>query len=90
MIADDTTTQVKGVAHIETMWLRDTDGSRSLSIIPTYSPWPGLDLVAIENRPLAQGSKEQTLQAKIQISSARFQDCAAVSDVSVCETNRGT
>ena len=77
MIADDTTTQVKGVAHIETMWLRDTDGSRSLSIIPTYSPWPGLDLVAIENRPLAQGSKEQTLQAKIQISSARFQDCAA-------------
>jgi hypothetical protein len=75
MGADDTTTQVKGVAHIETMWSRDTDGSRSLTVMPTYSPWPGLDLLAMENRPLAQGFKEQTLQAKIQISSARYQDC---------------
>jgi hypothetical protein len=40
---DDANVNDKGVAHVETFWSRAADGSRSLTIAPTYSPLPGLD-----------------------------------------------
>ncbi|MFM8822239.1 MAG: hypothetical protein ACKOD8_02640, partial [Limnohabitans sp.] len=39
---DDANVNDQGVAHIETFWSRAADGSRTLTIAPTYSPLPGL------------------------------------------------
>jgi hypothetical protein len=47
---DDANVNDAGVAHVETFWSRAADGSRSLTIAPTYSPLPGLDLILADSR----------------------------------------
>jgi hypothetical protein len=73
--SEEAQANVRGRAHVETVWSRDVDGTRYLTVIPSYTPLPGLDLLAITNRNLTDGSLEQALQAKIQWSSVRYQDC---------------
>lgn len=73
--SEEASANAKGHAHVETVWSRDVDGARYLTVIPSYTPLPGLELFAITNRNLTDGSLEQALQAKIQLSSARYQDC---------------
>ena len=63
--SEEALANTKGHAHIETVWSRDVDGARYLTVIPSYTPLPGLELFAITNRNLTDGSLEQALQAKI-------------------------
>ncbi len=73
--SEEALANTKGQAHIETVWSRDVDGARYLTVIPSYSPVPGLDVLAITSQNLTDGLLEQALQTKIQLSSARYQDC---------------
>ena len=61
MSVDDANVNEKGVAHVESFWSRAADGSRTFTVAPTYSPLPGLDLVAIDTRTLSGGSHSQPL-----------------------------
>lgn len=72
---DDANVNDKGVAHVETFWSRAADGSRSLTIAPTYSPLPGLDLIVADARTLSGGAHSQTLQAKMQVTSPKDNSC---------------
>ena len=75
LTVDDANVNDKGVAHVESFWSRAADGSRTFTVAPTYSPLPGLDLVAIDTRTLSGGSHSQTLQAKMQVTAARDRGC---------------
>ncbi len=72
---DDANVNDAGVAHIETFWSRAADGSRSLTIAPTYSPLPGLDLIAQDVKTFSGGAHSQTLQAKMQVTSPKDNSC---------------
>jgi hypothetical protein len=72
---DDANVNDKGVAHVETFWSRAADGSRSLTIAPTYSPLPGLDLILADSRTLSGGAHSQTLQAKMQVTAPKDNGC---------------
>ena len=72
---DDANVNDAGVAHIETFWSRAADGSRSFTIAPTYSPLPGLDLIAQDVRTFSGGAHSQTLQAKMQVTSPKDNSC---------------
>ena len=72
---DDANVNDTGVAHVETFWSRAADGSRSFTIAPTYSPLPGLDLIAQDVRTLSGGAHSQTLQAKMQVTSPKDNSC---------------
>ena len=72
---DDANVNDKGVAHVETFWSRAADGSRSLTIAPTYSPLPGLDLIMADARTLSGGAHSQTLQAKMQVTAPKDNGC---------------
>jgi hypothetical protein len=72
---DDANVNDQGVAHVETFWSRAADGSRSLTIAPTYSPLPGLDLIVADARTLSGGAHSQTLQAKMQVTSPKDNSC---------------
>jgi hypothetical protein len=89
---EETQASAKAGVHLETIWSRDADGSRYLTLVPSYTPLPGLDLLAVENRNLNDGAKEQSLQAKIKVSSTRYQGCNLVWVVGVtaCDLPLGT
>lgn len=72
---DDANVNDQGVAHVETFWSRAADGSRTLTIAPTYSPLPGLDLIAQDVRAISGGPHSQTFQAKMQVTSPRENSC---------------
>lgn len=72
---DDANVNDKGVAHVETFWSRAADGSRTFTVAPTYSPLPGLDLIAVDTRTLAGGAHSQTFQAKMQVTSPKDNSC---------------
>jgi hypothetical protein len=72
---DDANVNDAGVAHVETFWSRAADGSRTLTIAPTYSPLPGLDLVAQDVRTFSGGPHSQTLLAKMQVTAPRENGC---------------
>ena len=72
---DDANVNDKGVAHVETFWSRAADGSRSLTIAPTYSPLPGVDLILADARTLSGGAHSQTLQAKMQVTAPKDNGC---------------
>jgi hypothetical protein len=72
---DDANVNDAGVAHIETFWSRAADGSRTLTVAPTYSPLPGLDLVAQDVRAFSGGPHSQTLLAKMQVTAPRDKGC---------------
>jgi hypothetical protein len=72
---DDANVNDQGVAHVETFWSRAADGSRTLTIAPTYSPLPGLDLIVADARTLSGGAHSQTLQAKMQVTSPKDNSC---------------
>jgi hypothetical protein len=72
---DDANVNDAGVAHVETYWSRAADGSRTLTIAPTYSPLPGLDLVAQDVRTFSGGPHSQTLLAKVQVTAPRDNGC---------------
>jgi len=46
-----------------------------LTIAPTYSPLPGLDLIAQDVRTFSGGAHSQTLQAKMQVTSPKDNSC---------------
>jgi len=75
LTVDDANVNDTGVAHVETFWSRAADGSRSFTIAPTYSPLPGLDLIAQDVRTFSGGAHSQTLQAKMQITSPKDNSC---------------
>jgi hypothetical protein len=75
LTVDDANVNDKGVAHVESFWSRAADGSRTFSFAPTYSPWSGIDLIAIDTRTLSAGPHSQTLQAKWQVTAARDEGC---------------
>ena len=75
LTVDDANVNDTGVAHVETFWSRAADGSRSFTIAPTYSPLPGLDLIAQDVRTFSGGPHSQTLQAKMQITSPKENSC---------------
>jgi hypothetical protein len=72
---DDANVNDAGVAHVETFWSRSADGSRTLTIAPTYSPLPGLDLIAQDVRTFSGGAHSQTVQAKMQVTSPKENSC---------------
>jgi len=72
---DDANVNDTGVAHVETFWSRAADGSRSFTIAPTFSPLPGLDLIAQDVRTFSGGAHSQTLQAKMQVTSPKDNSC---------------
>jgi hypothetical protein len=72
---DDANVNDQGVAHVETFWSRAADGSRTLTIAPTYSPLPGLDLIAQDVRTFSGGPHSQTFQAKMQVTAPREKSC---------------
>ena len=72
---DDANVNDQGVAHIETFWSRAADGSRTLTIAPTYSPLPGLDLIALNVRTFSGGPHSQTIQAKLQVTAPQKKSC---------------
>jgi hypothetical protein len=72
---DDANVNDTGVAHLETFWSRAADGSRSFTVAPTYSPLPGLDLIAQDVRTFSGGAHSQTLQAKMQVTSPKDNSC---------------
>ena len=72
---DDANVNEKGVAHVETFWSRGADGSRTFTVAPTYSPIPGLDLIAVDTRTAAGGPHSQTLQAKLQVTAVQEKGC---------------
>lgn len=86
---EETQASAKAGVHLETIWSRDADGSRYLTLVPSYTPLPGLDLLAVENRNLNDGAKEQSLQAKIKVSSTRYQGCNLVWVVGVTAWQKG-
>ena len=75
LTVDDANVNDTGVAHVETFWSRAADGSRSFTIAPTYSPLPGLDLIAQDVRTFSGGAHSQTLQAKMQVTSPKDNSC---------------
>jgi hypothetical protein len=72
---DDANVNDQGVAHIETFWSRAADGSRTLTIAPTYSPLPGLDLVAQDVKTFSGGPHSQTFLAKMQVTAPKEKSC---------------
>jgi len=86
---DDANVNDKGVAHVETFWSRAADGSRSLTIAPTYSPLPGLDLIVADARTLSGGAHSQTLQAKMQVTSPKDNSCHFAWVVSATQWQKG-
>jgi hypothetical protein len=87
--AEDNPPHAKAVAYVETIWSRDADGSRNLTVIPSYTLLPGLDLLALTNRNLTDGSVDQALQVKFQMSSVRYQDCVLAGMVGVTLWQKG-
>jgi hypothetical protein len=75
LTVDDANVNDTGVAHVETFWSRAADGSRTFTVAPTYSPLPGLDLIAVDTRTLAGGAHSQTFQAKMQVTSPKDNSC---------------
>ncbi|MCX7264424.1 MAG: hypothetical protein EBR17_08405 [Betaproteobacteria bacterium] len=75
LTVDDANVNDTGVAHVETFWSRGADGARVLTIAPTYSPLPGLDLIAQDARTLSGGPHSQTIQTKLQLSQPRENGC---------------
>lgn len=72
---DDANVNDQGVAHVETFWTRAADGSRTLTIAPTFSPLPGLDLIAQDVKTFAGGPHSQTFQAKMQVTAPKEKSC---------------
>ena len=72
---DDANVNDQGVAHVETFWSRAPDGSRTLTIAPTYSPLPGLDLIAQDVRTFSGGAHSQSVLAKMQVTSPKDNSC---------------
>lgn len=72
---DDANVNDAGVAHVETFWSRGADSSRTLTIAPTYSPLPGLDLVVQDVRTFSGGAHSQSIQAKMQVTSPKDNSC---------------
>jgi hypothetical protein len=72
---DDANVNDQGVAHVETFWSRAADGSRTLTIAPTYSPLPGLDLVAQDVKTFSGGPHSQTFLAKMQVTAPKETSC---------------
>ena len=75
LTVDDANVNDTGVAHVETFWSRAADGSRTFTVAPTYSPLPGLDLIAVDTRTLAGGAHSQTFQAKMQVTLPKDNSC---------------
>jgi len=75
LTVDDANVNDTGVAHVETFWSRAADGSRTFTVAPTYSPLPGLDLIAVDTRTLSGGAHSQTFQAKMQVTSPKDKSC---------------
>jgi hypothetical protein len=72
---DDANVNDQGVAHVETFWSRAADGSRTLTLAPTYSPLPGLDLIAQDVKTFSGGPHSQTFQAKMQVTAPKEKSC---------------
>jgi len=89
LTVDDANVNDTGVAHVETFWSRAADGSRTFTVAPTYSPLPGLDLIAVDTRTLSGGAHSQTLQAKMQVTSPKDKSCHFAWVVGITQWQKG-